>query len=350
MGMVKKALMAVFALTLLSGCFVKVNTAPVGSSSGVFYSSNGGQDWSNISRLLTTEENNTFAGTNIQLLQFDPKNPDIIYAGGAEGLFYSIDAGKSWQMTLNRRGTVNAIAVHPSQSCVLLAGVSNQIYKSTDCARTWEAVLTESKSEAYITSLAADAKDPAVIYAASSSGSLYKSKDSGSSWQSAKFFNKPVRYVAVSWNNSNHLYVALDEEGLLKSVDRGLNWINTTEINSKEMRGITNFHELRFSPFDSETLYYVSDYGIVWSSDGGTTWQPLNLLTPPASAYIYSLAIGHEDEDVLYYSTIDTLYSSRDGGQSWQTKSLPTSRTLRVLRVRPGTNDILYAGAGKPIN
>ncbi|TWT39996.1 hypothetical protein RAS1_43870 [Phycisphaerae bacterium RAS1] len=91
---------------------------------GVYKSTNGGQDWTQIADGLT-------AAAQVSALLVDPVDADVVFAGTADGLFESIDGGATWRV-LNGglpRGSAGVNALALSASRVLVAGTDQGVFR-----------------------------------------------------------------------------------------------------------------------------------------------------------------------------------------------------------------------------
>jgi photosystem II stability/assembly factor-like uncharacterized protein len=345
----KLIIVILFVVVFSTGCIVKVNTSSTGRQGGIFITENSGASWANISRLLSLESSETFLGATISDMIFDPQVSSTIYAGtNSDGIFYTLDGGRGWQQTLSGAGKIYDVAVHPFNKCSIYAATGKQLYRSQDCARTWQAILLETRKDEILSKIAIDDSDVPVLYAGSNLGALHKSIDGGKTWQSLHFFDDGVADIIISPDNYNTIYVGLYNDGLVKSVDRGVSWGSVTDGFVKEYSGFNKYHRLVISESDG-SLLYANDFGIAKSRDGGSTWDNLNLLTPPHSIYIYGIAISQSDSQVVYYTSHDTFYKSIDGGENWSTTTMPTSKVFRYLLVSPNSDGIVYVGAANKI-
>ncbi len=332
-----------------TGCFIKVGTSPVGKHGGVFVSEDAGLNWANISRLLSVAENESFLGTDIATMTYDPQVSSTIYAGTMKnGIFYTLDGGRSWTQTLTTVGTIYDVAVHPYNKCSVFAATGGQLYRTQDCARTWQPILLETRPDEILNRLAIDDSDSPVLYAGSNMGALYKSLDRGESWQSIHFFESGVAEILIAPDDYNDIYIGLFEDGIMKSTNRGASFVSITEDLHKKYSGFADFHKLVISGEDN-SLVYANTYSIAKSYDGGNTWKLVNLLTPPRSVYIYGLAVSSLNSDVIYYTSHDTVYKSIDGGANWTTTSMPTSKVLDDLLISPTNDSLIYGGAANKV-
>lgn len=119
-----------------------------GDVDGIYKSVDHGKSWSFV--------NNGLGSYQVYSLATDPSSPDTVYAGTVGGLYKSTDAGASWKfvertgpkdlrITAERRKSTGNIAVDPNNSSIVFAGSpAGRIYKSTDGATTFNLVHTVS--------------------------------------------------------------------------------------------------------------------------------------------------------------------------------------------------------------
>ncbi|MEO8137584.1 MAG: hypothetical protein ABI831_26830, partial [Betaproteobacteria bacterium] len=63
-------------------------------------------------------------------LTVDPRNPDIVYAASAGGVFKSVSGGVTWNRSskgINDLFEVHSLAIDPSNSSILYAGTVDTI-------------------------------------------------------------------------------------------------------------------------------------------------------------------------------------------------------------------------------
>ncbi len=148
---------------------------------GIYRSDNGGLNWTKLKNGLPKDANRT------RTLLIDPLDPSSVYAGTTVGLFVSRDAGASWKL-LVPDVVVNAIAVHPTENGVILAGTDDAgVLRSIDGGQSFEPVNTGFIYR-QITDLAVASDPSARVYAAVASdrnyGGFFFSGDHGRSWES----------------------------------------------------------------------------------------------------------------------------------------------------------------------
>ena len=127
---------------------------------GVFQTSNGGSNWTQVS--------NGLSDLYVMSLAIDPNNPDILYAGTAgAGIFKSENGGISWQASgigMDPNEPIGAVVVDPTASNILYAGswVSG-IFISENAGQTWQ-LLNDGLSTKSIRALSI-ATDGELLYA-----------------------------------------------------------------------------------------------------------------------------------------------------------------------------------------
>src|SRR4051812_2277414 len=226
--------------------FVAVLGHPYGPNEerGVYRSTDGG---ATFQKVLSKDEN-----TGASDLEFDPKNPDIVYAclweqrqgpwengawaGTTGGIFKSIDGGGTWrQLTrgLPAEGIVQAdIAVAPSDGDRLYATVANpqtvRIYRSDDAGENWTVITTDNRPAGRIGGgdlpvPVVDPKNPDTVIIASTVS--YRSTDGGKTWAALRGAPGGDDYQRpwISPVNSNIIAIASDQ-GAIVSVNGGETW------------------------------------------------------------------------------------------------------------------------------
>lgn len=134
-------------------------------------------------------------------LEFDPRNSDVMYAGGVSGgVWKSVDAGASWQPLSDDAVNLNigALAIDPERPDTLYAGTGelyrdsgmpwspmsgSGILKSIDGGQSWAPLLaTQNADFRYVSDIVFSPRDSRRLYAASNSG-IWRSRDGGASFE-----------------------------------------------------------------------------------------------------------------------------------------------------------------------
>lgn len=121
--------------------------------------------------------------------------------------------------------------------------------------------------------------------------------------------------------------------GIIRSTDGGKTWQPLAE----GVGGPVDFHNMEVSHADPSVLYGISHDGAVQrSADGGATW----VISGAAPERLIDIATSSTDPDTLYAATEGGLFQTTDAGQSW-TAMTPPDRP--VTTVDTGPDGILRA-------
>ena len=211
--------------------------------------------------------------TNDDFMGFTPhpSDPSTFYAsghperGGNTGVIVSRDGGKSWaQLAPGAGGPVDFHSMDASKADPnVMYGSYRGLQVSRDGGETWENV---GPGAAGLIDLAASAKDPDTVYAATESG-LQVSMDQGQSWQPTKVTGQPVSLVEVT--EDGRIFAFEMGAGLLVGQEGSPAW----ESLSNDFGHDILLH-LAADPSNADRIYAVTQQSEVLAShDGGRTWQ-----------------------------------------------------------------------------
>ncbi len=351
--MIKKILLSVLIAVMaisLSGCIkFGSKTTKTSELGGVFLTTDKMESWQSISKLMTPgAQNGTIADTDIYFLRMDPTDTKTIWAGTRySGLFYTNNAGTGWNKTEGLpQGYVRDAVIDKNYPCTVYVALESKIYKSVTCGREWKEVWFADSVEKKVTALAIDPRDPRIIYAGVSEGTVLRSDDFGGSWKVINNFKKRIYKIIVDSNDPQIVYVGVSGRGLFKTANRGGDW---QDLNP-QMKGFKKayiYHAFDVSASTKNLIVYASQFGILRSLDGGTTWSEVPILTREGDERIYDLAIDPQNASNIFYSTDRALYKTSDAGENWTVKTMPTTRFASSLLVHPKDANVIYMGVKK---
>ena len=209
-------------------------------------------------------------------------------------------------------GTLTALAVHPMDSGILLAGTHGGLFRSQDSGSTWARVGPRLAGEE-ILRIQFNPSSPGTVYAATRRGGLHRSVDGGRTFAARNGDLPPgtpdrhVTALAVDPVQSMTLYLALAGQGVYRSTDGGGTWV-------LKVLGLTTsrVNDLGVDAQDTSGVYAATDQGVFGSRNRGDSWtglgSPLDLhsiLVHPAVAMLI-LAVGP-----------DGVWRSPDRGKTW---------------------------------
>ncbi len=343
--LLKTSALILFMVFAGVGC-IKFQSSSREADGGLWKTVDQGERWSQKKVLLTAEGIKSIGGESITTLVADPQDRLALYAGTTEaGLFYTYDGGDSWfQARQLSSGRVSAVAVDAKNKCTIYVAMGSRIWKSTDCSRSFSSIYFEARSDVSLTQIVPDWFNTRVVYAGTSEGDVLKSADGGANWASVVRLDDYVVKIHIDPFDSRIVYVGLKDKGIWKSTDAGANWTDLSE-GFKEFKRGRGLAGMVGDAVTRDTLIVANKYGLLRTTDGGLSWQALNLPTPPESVTIHSLAVNPKNGNEIYYGTTSTFYRSSNGGANWTTKKLPTSRAATALLVDSQDAKVLYLGA-----
>src|SRR5438876_12230235 len=68
----------------------------------------------------------------IYSLAIDPVTPTVLFAGGANGVFKSVDGGATWSATPILPNSTQSLAMDPVTPTTMYAGTDSGLFQSTD--------------------------------------------------------------------------------------------------------------------------------------------------------------------------------------------------------------------------
>jgi len=254
-------------------------------------------------------------------------------------------------------GRVRALVVDPRNTNVLYAGgVSGGVWKSTDAGGSW-VPLTETFANVGVSAIVIDPRDSNVLYVGTgefiatrfsdsplNGVGILKTTDAGATWRllratinNADF--QVVHDLAISAADSNVLY-ASTTTGVSRSTDGGQTWQVVLQVDSES--GCAEI-ALRTDRSPDVLLASCADFfpdGVYLSSDGGNTWAKVIDTVNGERAGRAAIAFAPSNQDIAYASvarTVDSpagssgtlaLLRSDDGGQTWTVRNSGTTNWL----------------------
>ncbi len=332
---------------------------------GVFRSADKGETWVQTNALPTAAGVKRLSGVSVYRIFTDPSDTSALYlATRGQGLYYSYDRGDSWRSVPALQGKfIYSLSVDPANKCVIYATDGNNIFKTSDCSRSWSTVYL-SQSGSRIAAIALDYFNKGNIFAGLEDGTILQSNNAGSSWRATTSTGGTLRELVADPQVPGRFYIAKASTGLLISNDNGQTWEDAAGELRNFSSGLT-FYRLILDSTKKNSLYWLSKYGIFHTLDAGKTWRDLKLVTAPGTVDIYNFALNPKNTQELFYtgtiisgtSAADSLsfspppktsssklYKSVDGGATWFNRKLPTGAIPVNLLIYPDDPKVLFLG------
>lgn len=287
-----------------------------------------------------------------------PSNPNVVYVGSGEGiqrpdlsvgngLYKSIDAGKSWtNMGLRDAQQIGGITVDPSNENRIFVAVLGHpygpnkergVYRSSDGGKTLEQVLYINENTGAI-QVTIDQNNSKIVYAdiwAARQGpwengawngkesGLFKSEDGGTTWRKlTKGLPTTTEEglgrigFTIAPSNSNRMYATVDAEkngGIYRSDDAGESWYLLTTDGRFWGRG-SDFAEIKVDPKNADIVYSANV--VMWkSTDGGKNWTGVK--GAPGGDDYHRIWINPTDTKIMALGVDQGGIVTVNGGETW---------------------------------
>lgn len=289
---------------------------------------------------------------SVEDLAIDPTNPARLYAGTRRGFARSGDGGATWDCAVIAPPTagglapaiavdsVNAVTVDTATPGTLYAGTWEGVFKSLDFGTNWFLSSTGLVNQA-VRVLELDPFAPTTLYAGTDGG-VFISTNGASAWRSVNsgLGSLSVRDLVADDTTPGSLYAAT-AQGIYRSLNRGTNW---SAFNS----GLTNLsaQSLALIPGTPPTLFAGTDGGLFKSVNGGTNWTAAQNGLGMSNT-VYAVAIDPTSPTTVYAGTFNGFFKSDDGGNSWlrETNWFGTTSSVTAITLDPSSPSTVYAGA-----
>jgi photosystem II stability/assembly factor-like uncharacterized protein len=246
-------------------------------------------------------------------------------------VYKSTDGGNSWMWSgtgMQDQAIVYSIAINPGNPNFVYAatrGISNNgappwngvVYRSQNAGQTWDPVLSNVGGESaqdWVYSLAVSPHDTKNVFAASHEHGPYYSPSNGDTWNPLPngIQDNSGRAIVINPVSDNILYYGVwHDDAVYKSYNQGSNWIPANS-------GIkyAKIYSMAISPENTDSVYLATfNRGLLNSQDGGYHWHDAGL----QGDFIYSIVINPAHTAILYAGTAgDGLQKSTYYGIDWK--------------------------------
>jgi len=313
--------------------------AATGTGGGIHFSFNGGLQWSQVA-------DTTASGGGVEQIQFDPLDPNRIYAATVDrGVIRSTDGGVTWAR-INRGLT--------SFRCRSLAVVDTVRYVGTDSAGVYFTTFSDTLwhqvntglTDGDVEGLLAIPSSPSTAWAGTDWGGIFRTDNRGASW--AQLDGGLLRTFGFSLavrSSSHEVYAGTGfGDRFWRSRNQGADWTHAVSLFSHGSE-----HGVVPDPVDPQTVYLTAyGQGVYRSDDDGLSWfNPDSSNQTLRNPFVRPLVAWPGESGHLFVGTGGGVYETVDRGLTWSpdTIGMPPSFSVRSLALVPGSPATLYAGS-----
>lgn len=282
----------------------------------VYRSTNGGYAWSGV------EIGDPFSFYYEVVYDWDDGNNALI--GSPTGLFKSTDGGENWMISNTGLTRISAYGIFIKNNnpahWIINTDVGIQI--TDNYGEEWDKILCWWDVADYV-----PGTDTiyGVLGVSSYSDGLYKSEDNGYSWEVVEYMMN-LKDVKIADTDPYRLYIIF-HSNVYRSDDGGINWTGASAgINESPIK------DLIIDQSHPDTMYIMTPTHVWKTVTGGFDWAALP--GPFDTCQPQALAVDPHNAGRIYVGANEALLISDDGGINWETFDMP-ALGLRSICLSP---------------
>ncbi len=256
----------------------------------------------------------------ISALDYDARDPSVVYVAAGNGLLRVSDRGERWKI-LTGSDVTELLDVAVSGSAIYFSHTAG-VRVSRDAGATWQHADTGLHRK-YTAALRVDSRGEYLL--AGNEEGIFRSEDSGQSWRLAGASGIQVLHIEQSPHDPCLWLAATEGAGLFASTDCGKSFESAGNLGVGR-----NLYDIAFDPTSPDRVAVAGwGVGVAVSEDRGKTWDLRNAGLPATS--VWSVIFDPAHPGRLYASVHEeALYVSSDAGRAWTKDGLEGSAVYRM--------------------
>jgi photosystem II stability/assembly factor-like uncharacterized protein len=256
----------------------------------------------------------------------------VLYAATRDGVYRSVDRGKSWQRRSRGLGHIEVFSLDQDGKGGMIAATPLGLYHRSSGVEKWEPTAPVFKYKRFYE--VSSHPTSGVIYAGMQNG-LVRSTDRGQTWQEvvSDLTSHGMPGVWVDPEDADHLFIRLAFERIYESQNGGQSW-------QARWAGMESHHEvLAMARSPTGEFWAGTQEGLfVWDTQA-EQWQREPLPGPDESIFAIALA---PDGQAAYVGATGGLWCRREANDWQQCGGETIHHTVTALATLP--NGHIYAG------
>lgn len=312
----------------------------------IWKSTDGGRNFEPKSKMANQDAKINLSKNVIQLIS--GANNDIIALNNKGGVFKTTNWGGDWNILLDSKTIPTSVGINPNKTEDIYIGAIEskraRLYRTINLGKdnNWQEIYTEPKEGTSFISIKIDTKNDNIIYALLSSGVLLKSYNKGLDWVLATNLKSTVIGLEIDPVNSNNILI-IGTTKIFISTDSGFSFQES--VPKLKLQAITGSQITSFAinSKNFQEIYLGGSGEIIRTTDKGKTWENIRILTPNLSSPVANIRISNSDPNVIYYNVGTVLYTSSNRGETWNTSDLSSIvKNISDILIDKEKSDIIY--------
>ncbi len=308
-----------------------------GTSRGLYKTSNGGTNWSQINASAAPSSN--YAWFN-RICKVSPANPDKVFAGGLE-MHLSLNGGSTLSGVTTSHVDQHAVAFAPSNPDYIVIGNDGGIDYSVNGGSSWQFSTSLPVTQFYAGEI--DYNNPNTILGGTQDNGTVRTTGSANNWN--EIYGGDGFYCLVDYINPQNVYASSQTGGLGRSVDGGQSFNSgTTGLDLTYTNWMTPYVMDKNNP----QVLYCGTYKIHKTTNGMQSWTAIS--PDLANRHVANLGtittvdVAKSDPNVIYCGTDDAnVWVTTNSGTNWTkiNSGLPYRWVTRVT-IHPDSANVCY--------